>query len=133
MPDNFSGTIIEESLENPQVLKKIKILHTRIEKVTERHKTPWITQWTMHKVEIEEDQAEKIAKELSRSIDPNQPGSWYADFKNSKHHYIVFRGKVFYVNRTSKEQYDKAKEYGLSIGIPAHQVDFHPTVEEWKR
>ena len=34
MEKDFIGTIIEESLENPRVLKKLKILNTKVERVT---------------------------------------------------------------------------------------------------
>jgi len=42
MENNFTGVIIEESLENKDILQRIKIIKTEIEKVTERDKTPWI-------------------------------------------------------------------------------------------
>ena len=128
MGADFVGTIIEESLEDVSILKKLKITKTEIEIVTEKHKTPWVKQWTLHQVEIPEGQASKTAKALSKVLDSNH--SWYADFKNDTHHYIIFRGKVFYIDRTSKAQYDRAKAYGISLGIPEYQVDFHPDVVE---
>jgi hypothetical protein len=131
--NNYKGIIIEESLENTDVLKKIKIISTKIEKVTDEHKTPWLSQWTLHNVEIPEAEAMVIAEEISKSLDRNHGGSWYADFKNDTHHYIIFRDKIFYIDRKSKEQYDEAKCYGISLGIPEYQVDFHPEVEEWER
>jgi len=45
---NFVGDITEESLENKDVLKKIAIISTRVEKVTAEHKTSWILEWTLH-------------------------------------------------------------------------------------
>ena len=131
MEDNFIGVIIGESLENKDVLKKVKILKIKIEKVLKRHKTPWIKQWTLHTVEIERNEAEKIAKKLSQSLEPKH--SWYADFKNNTHHFIIFRNKIFYLDRRSEKQYNQAKQYGISLGIPEYQVDFHPEVKEWKR
>lgn len=119
---DYKGVIIEESLENKDVLENVEILDTEIEKVTEEHETPWLSQWTLHTVKIPENQAERIAKTISISLDPDHGGSWYADFKNDTHHYIVFRNKIFYIDRKSKEQYDKAKRYGLSLGIPENQL-----------
>jgi hypothetical protein len=55
------------------------------------------------------------------------------DFKNESHLYIIFPEKIFLVDRRSAEQYDDAKHHGLSLGIPEHQVDFHPSVGEWER
>ena len=131
MTKNYVGTIIEESLEKRDVLKKVKITRTRVEKVTEKHRTLWLKQWTLHTVEIPEDQADKIAKDISQSLDSQH--NWYADFRNDSHHYIIFRNKVFFIDRRSKEQYDEAKNYGVSLGIPEYQVDFHPDIKEWKR
>lgn len=131
MSENYLGTIIEESLENKEVLNKVKILSTKVEKVTEKHKTPWIKQWILHTVEIREEKADEIAQELSKSLDSKH--SWYADFKNDEYHFIIFRNKVFYIKRVSKKQYDKAKEYGISLGIPSYQVDFHPEIKTWER
>ncbi len=129
--ENYKGVIIEESLENKEVLKKVKIVSTKIEQVTEEYKTPWISQWTLHTVELAKSRAADIVEEVSTSLDRNH--AWYADFKNDTRHYIVFRDKVFFVDRKNKEQYDEAKRYGISLGIPEYQVDFAPDVKVWER
>ena len=127
----LTGVIIEESLENKDVLKKVKIVGTKVERVTEEHKTPWIKQWTLHTVEIPENKADKIAEELSKSLDSQH--AWYADFKNDLWHYIVFRGKFFKVDRSKKDQYANVTKYGISLGIPDYQLDFSPDIKEWER
>lgn len=131
--NNYNGTIIEESLANKDVLKKVKIISSKVEPITDEHKTPWLSQWTLHAVEIPENEAQSVAEEISKSLDYSHNSSWYADYKNNAHHYIIFRDKIFYIDRKSKEQYDEAKRYGISLGIPEYQVDFHPEVEEWER
>ncbi len=131
MGRDYTGVIIEESLENKDVLRKVKIVKTKIEQVTEKHKTSWIKRWTLHTVKIPENQAAIIAVELSRALDSQH--RWYADFKNGTHHFIIFRNKIFHIDRKSKEQYDSAKQYGIALGIPEYQVDFHPEIIEWKR
>jgi len=128
---NYRGVIIEESLENKEVLSKVQILETEISVVTEKHKTPWVKQWTLHTVLIPENDADKIAEEISVSLDKEH--NWYADYRNKTHHYIIFRDKVFYINRNSIDEYNKAKEYGIFIGIPEYQVDFHPDIKEWEK
>ncbi|OGY23511.1 MAG: hypothetical protein A2172_04865 [Candidatus Woykebacteria bacterium RBG_13_40_15] len=130
---NYKGDIIEESLSNKEVLKKVKIISMRVEKVTEKHKTPWLGQWTLHLVEVPSDQAKEVAGEISKSLDTKHEGSWYADFKNETHHYIIFPNKVFFIDRTNKDQYDEASKYGISLGIPEYQVDFSPHVKKWER
>ena len=128
----FQGIIIEESLENKDILKRVKILSTRVSKVTDRHQTPWLSQWTMHTVEVQESEAQSLAEEISKSLDESHNSSWYADLKDDFRHYLIFPDKVFYIDRQSEQQYDEAKRYGISLGIPEYQLDFHPTVKEWE-
>lgn len=128
---NYKGVIIEESLEDKEILREVKVLETKVEPVAEKHKTPWIKQWTMHSVEISENKVADIAEKISKVLDSEH--NWYADFKNENIHFIIFRDKVFKVNRTSKEQYDEVVKYGISIGIPDYQLDFSPYVKEWNR
>lgn len=121
---NFIGAIIEESLEKKEVLKKVKILKTKVEKVTKEHKTPWIKKWTIHAVEISENKADAIAKELSTSLDSKH--RWYVELRNDSHFYVIFHNKVFKAESLKPEQHNEIKEYGLTLGIPEFQVDFHP-------
>jgi hypothetical protein len=108
----------------------MRILETKKEAVTDDHRTPWLKQWTMHTVEIPEEEAEFYAERLSETLEREHP--WYADFKNEKTHYIVYRSKVFKVDRRSEKQYREAKDYGVSLGIAPHQVDFAPDDNTWK-
>ncbi|MCX6786100.1 MAG: hypothetical protein NTZ18_04625 [Candidatus Komeilibacteria bacterium] len=125
---DYKGTIIEESLENKDVLNKISIISTKVEKVIDEHQTPWLNQWTLDTVEITENQADFIAQELSQSLD-SKHNNWYVDFKNNNFHYIIFRNKVFKVDRSNKEQYNEASKYGISLSIPDYQLDFSPNIE----
>lgn len=129
----YRGVIIEESLSDKAILNQVRILSTKVEPVTEKHKTSWLKQWTLHTVEVPNEQAKEVAQELSKTLDYSNGSVWYADSKNEPHHYIVFLNKVFFIDRTSKEQYDEAKKYGISLGIPEHQVDFHPDIKQWDR
>jgi hypothetical protein len=124
---NYKGVIIKESLEDKGVLEDVHILETKVEEATEDYKTPWVKQWTLHTVEISEDRIGEIANKISRSLDHEH--SWYADFKNKETHYIIFRDKVFKIDCSSKEQYDEANAYGVSLGIPEEQLDYSPEVE----
>jgi hypothetical protein len=128
---NFKGVIIEESLGNKDVLEKVKIIKTDVEQVKEGHKTPWIKQWTLHTVEIPENQANNVVEEVSEALEAKH--NWYADFKNNDFHYIIFRNKVFKVDRSKSEQYDEVIKYGVSLGIPDYQLDFSPHIKEWNR
>ncbi|OGY93449.1 MAG: hypothetical protein A2406_00865 [Candidatus Komeilibacteria bacterium RIFOXYC1_FULL_37_11] len=122
MASNYKGVIIEESLEDTGVIKTIKVVSTKIENVTEKHRTPWVKTWTKYNVEISEEQADDVATILSQSLDSKH--DWYADFKNDTFHYIIFKNRIFKINRSKKEEYDEATKYGIFLGIPDYQVNF---------
>lgn len=129
---NFTGVIIEESLIDVSALAGVSIVSTQVEAVTEEHKTPWVKQWTLHTVEVPPEKAVEVARSIACALDPEH--QWYADFKTDTEHFVVYRGKVFHItDRSDKAQYDAATAYGISVGIPAYQVDFSPHVVEWKR
>ena len=120
---NYRGVIIEESLVDNSVFKEVITISSRVSKVTEKHKTPWLTQWTLRTVEVTENKADEIAEKLSKDLQKD-PSSWYADYKNDSHHFIVFPGKIFKVNLKNPVLYQEARKYGIGLGIPEYQVDF---------
>ncbi len=124
---NYKGTIIEESLSDRSILKKVDIITTKVERVIKSHKTPWLKQWTLHTVEIPEEKAQEIAEMISKVLESKN--DWYADFKNKQFHYIVFNGKVFKVNRSKPDEYEVVKKYGVNLGIPDYQLDFSPDIQ----
>ncbi len=123
---NYKGVIIEESLDDKSCLKDLNIISTKVERVTKAHKTPWLKQWTLHTVEIDENEAKSKALQLSNALEKEHP--WYADFKNRQFHYIIFKGKVFKINRSTPSKYKKVTEYGVGLGIPDYQLDFSPEI-----
>lgn len=126
----YRGDVIEESLQDKTTLKGLHIVSTRVEQVTKEHKTPWLKQWTLHTIEVPDNEAESLAERLSHSIDGEH---WYIDFKNDATHFIIFPHKVFKVNRKQPEEYKPVVTYGLSINIPRHQLDFSPAIKYWER
>ncbi len=121
--DDYKGVIIEESLDSKDVLKKVKIISTEIEEVTEQMKTSWLKNWTLHTILVPEENSNQIADEISRSLE-GKHSSWYADYQNQKCHYIIFKGRVFKIDKSNPAEYKEAMEYGISLGIPRHQVNF---------
>ena len=58
--NKYKGDIIEESLKNKDVINEVNIISTRVEKVTDEHKTPWLSQWTLDTIEVAENEAESF-------------------------------------------------------------------------
>ena len=125
--DIFRGVIIEESLQKKKlgILKKVKILGTKVKPVTEKSMTPWLKIWSDHTVEIQGiKNARKIAKELSESFDTEHDSAWYADYNNGQTCFIIFPHKIFEVDGYNQSELDKARAYGIKVGIPEYQVGF---------
>src|SRR5262249_682701 len=80
-------------------------------------KTPWVSQWTLHTVEIPDEAAAVVAEQLSQALEATQAGSWYADFKNQTTHYIIFRNRVFRIDRHSPQAYE-VKAVRDGVGHP---------------
>ncbi len=117
----YRGTIIEESLRDKSVLDDISIVKTEVEEVTAGFNTPWLKQWTLDVVEIADGEIDAFVSRLQDAIETEHT-SWYADLKNDTDHYIIFPQRVFHVARSQKAQYHDVVVYGVSLGIPKHQL-----------
>ncbi len=120
----FKGVIIEESLQDKSVMKQFPILETEVEQVTPNFGTPWLKEWHLHTIEIPDNQIADFVHSVQSAIETEHKTSWYADFKNDRTHYIIFKNRIFIIDRTKKEQYQEASDYGVSLGVPPHQVNF---------
>jgi len=118
----YRGTIIEESLKDRSVLDTVRILGTEIESVTPGHKTPWLEQWTLHEVEIDDGAIKSFVRKVQNAIETEHK-SWFADFRGEQDHYIVFPGKIFFVDHRRNDSYNEAIAYGVAFGIPKNQID----------
>lgn len=125
---DYRGTIIEESLGDQSILRDLTILNTRVEAVTDRHKTPWLSQWTLHTIQVPEGEGAAVARRIQRAIDAMQPGSWYVDFKNDVEHFIIYKDKIFKIGRDDEAGYQAARTHGINLGIPEYQLDFSPGI-----
>ena len=121
---DFEGVIIAESLSDAAVLGQVQVLGMQVDPVTPEHRTPWLVQWTLHTVRVSETRAPEVAEALSHAIDAAHATSWYADFKNETHHYVIYYDRVFLIDRRSPEEYAEAVAYGIDRGLPEHQADF---------
>jgi len=102
------GTIIENSLSDKSILKKVQITGTKLS-----------GDWILHSVLVNEN----IIPELSRSLDK---GPWYIHLweQGKDDVIIVFKDKVFNIKFSDKSTWTETVAYGKSIGIPEKQLNF---------
>lgn len=104
----FKGTLIENSLLNKEILKKLNI-----------EKTYQSGEWTLHRVRVSEKQMKELSEELA-------DGPWYVHFweQGKDEVRVVFKGRVFTIQYSDRSTWSEAVAYGLSLGIPKEQLDF---------
>lgn len=127
---DYKGIIIEESLTNRDIIEKLEIVSQETEEVTKEHNTPWLTKWTLDTVVIKQNEIDKITQSLSELIDSNHCDDWYCDFRNDEYHYIVFKNKVFKINRQDKKGYIAMQAYAESLGLPKWQMPSYLGLDE---
>lgn len=88
----LKGVIIEESLNDKSVLNDFKIIKTETEKVNDKHRTPWLTKWTCHKVEIDDEKTDEICDKLQKALDSSH--EWYIELKNNKYEITIFHDNI---------------------------------------
>lgn len=112
MDKDFTGTIIEESLEDNRILNELEIVSFRIsdsENSADR--------WHLYTVKVSKEEIEKLSKYLKN-------GRWYMHFWENRDVVAVFKDKIFRFNYDDKSTWKPAVDYGLSVGIPIEQLDF---------
>jgi hypothetical protein len=78
--------------------------------------------WTLLEFEAADEDAERLAAELSGSLNP--VGGWYADFHTADEKYVVFAGRVFRYPRHDRQVRERAQQYARSVGVPETQIDW---------
>ncbi len=111
--NQYTGTIIEESLEDNRILNDFEIISVRIT----RDESP-VDRWHLYKVKSTKENLLKFSNNLKQ-------GTWYAHFWDEDKNIIaIFRDNVFEFNYDDKSSWVSAVEYGKSLGIPNEQLDF---------
>lgn len=121
--EKYQGVIIEESLKDKNILNEVSIISTKVEKVTEKHKTPWLEKWTLHTVQINPADIDDFARKISKLVN-DKPNSWYVDFNNGETFFVIYPNKVYKWKKGESEKIKECKAFGISLGIPPYQVAF---------
>jgi hypothetical protein len=78
--------------------------------------------WTLVDFEAQEADAEVLAGRFAAVLD--QPGGWYTDFRTPAETFVIYAGRVFRYPRGDSSGRAQAAEYGRSVGVPEHQLDW---------
>jgi len=113
--DMWNGVIVEESLGDKAVLKKVKIVKTKesFDDVTQMD-------WRIHTVEVEDKNIEAVVKLGSKCI----TNGWWMDFRKGNEAFIVFKNKFFKITKDDSTNQKKAREYAISVGVDPRQAEF---------
>lgn len=108
----YTGTIIEESLSDNRIVNHLHISKVRLSEEDEPAK-----RWHLYTVRVTRKQIESLADHMKQG--------WYMHFWDEHHHIIVvFKDHTFEFGKNDESARRDAIEYGVSVGIPAEQLDF---------
>ena len=90
----FTGLLLKESLADESILDTLRVTETEVWDVD--NAVDWQPRrWTALTFEGDDDQADAIARQLSRVMKP----AWYANFSTETHAYVVFAGRFSSISR----------------------------------
>jgi hypothetical protein len=78
--------------------------------------------WTFIEFEAADEDAERLAISLSRSLDPKC--GWYCDFRTADETFVVFADHVFRYRRGDPTGRAAAENHGRAVGVPESQLDW---------
>ena len=111
--EDYHGIIIDLSQKDEKVLERLNILGQR--KTSDG-------KWVLYKVVVNPDSIEDTIKQLQENMVDEK---YYFHFYKDSRLIVVFKRKIFRIG-TDKSTWDKAIEYGKSLGVPEEQLDFYP-------
>ncbi len=98
----WTGWIIEESLEDKNILSKLKVINSIIERNIAGDQ---VRTWRLYVVEIDDSNINAISKELEKQIKLG----YYTHFTDFNNLLIIFKGKSFKIRLTERP---KEEEHG---------------------
>lgn len=115
----WRGVIIKESLENEKLLDKIRIVRTRITGLENQG-----GKYHFLYFELKDENLEDFLEEAKSTIKIK----WYTHVCKDDEVIVVFSGKLFRFKEGENDKLEKARKYGLSIGIIKEQMPFEEII-----
>ncbi len=111
MAKDYTGIIVEESLDDNRLLNELNVRKIRIT----GHTNP-ADRWHMYEVDVTKEEIQELSKHII--------GDWYMHFWKETDVIAIFKNKVFEFNYENKNTWNKVLEYGRSLGLPEDELDF---------
>jgi hypothetical protein len=78
--------------------------------------------WTVVEFEFPDEEAGRVADALAGVLDEH--GGWYSNFSVNDETFVIYADRVFrYVSGDTAARAE-AQDYGRSVGVPEHQLDW---------
>jgi len=111
MRREFTGVIVEESLEDNRLINSFEIVQVRITNEEDPQ-----SRWHLYTVTASESEIDG----LSTVLKPR----WYAHFWKGTIVIVIFRNKRFLFELADERSREAAVTHGMSLGIPRTQLNF---------
>jgi len=116
----YRGLLLKEGLSDETVLDDLIISKTEYWDV-KNTSADQPKQWTAISFEVDGDQVDVIAENLSNAL---RPTGWYLNMNSDDEVIVVFPRKVFKYRKGDSGKRAEAIEFGKSVGIPDSQLDW---------
>jgi len=120
----ITGCVIGESLRAGAVLeltglRVCRVTRTDLSSSAQGSQPPV---WTVLEFESDAEDDAPLAQALADGLSPE--GGWYADYRSGEERVVVFAGRIFRYTGADDPRRAEAVAYGLSAGVPEHQLDW---------
>jgi len=125
--DKAAWMVIEKSIETTAIQELLSFWEVNIEATDP-------DRWNFYRILVDKKDEKKFIaflwKNLKTKWNNGEPSSWYADSDWTTNMVVFSGGKIF--DTSTDEWCAQARDYGISLGIPEHQVRFSPrTYSPW--
>ena len=107
----FEGIIVEESLSDNRIINNYDVIGFEITLDDDISK-----RWHLFKISIRRDQISDMQFHIKQG--------WYMHFWSGHALIVVFKDKVFEIDRYDRSSWSEVVDYGCGIGISKEQLDF---------
>lgn len=113
----WQGVLIEESVEDPAVLKNFHLIGSA-DSTLEGEEERGV--FHFHRVQVDDMHLDEVLKLIAKYI----KSGWYFHLVGGDSMKIVFKDKIFEVERGNKIMFEVVRQYGENQGIKDEQMEF---------